>query len=291
MMGIYKITSPSGKIYIGSSKHIQKRKNDYQKYRCKAQLRIYYSLKKYGWDAHTFEVIEECSLEELRTKERYYQELYDCIGINGLNCFLVSTDEKIEVYSEETKTNKKGWKWSEEACSKRKGLNAEIPNISASKKVINISTGEIYSSIKVLADILGMKHATLRYQLRKSLDIGYKLIESQEQIKPFKKRKEIEHIPTGLIFKNARIAAEYFNLKVGSLYDCISKNHSTNEFRYVGEVFVKKEPQAKKVLHIETGQIFKSMWKADEHFGRYSGFVRDSVRRNKGIFKVIENDK
>jgi len=32
MIGIYKITSPSGKVYIGQSKDLNKRKKDYQKY-------------------------------------------------------------------------------------------------------------------------------------------------------------------------------------------------------------------------------------------------------------------
>jgi predicted GIY-YIG superfamily endonuclease len=38
MIGIYKITSPSGKIYIGSSKNIERRKEDYRYKRFKYQI-------------------------------------------------------------------------------------------------------------------------------------------------------------------------------------------------------------------------------------------------------------
>jgi group I intron endonuclease len=101
--GIYKITSPSGKVYIGSAKNIKNRWYKYDTLHCKGQHRIFNSLKKYGAENHIFEVVEECEFEQLYIRERYYQELYDCIGENGLNCYLVATDEKPKLVSEETK--------------------------------------------------------------------------------------------------------------------------------------------------------------------------------------------
>jgi group I intron endonuclease len=38
--------------------------------------RIYNSLKKHGSANHTFEVIEECTVEELNIKEKYWKEYY-----------------------------------------------------------------------------------------------------------------------------------------------------------------------------------------------------------------------
>mgnify|MGYP003673620823 FL=1 len=86
MIGIYKITSPSKKVYIGQSRNIKKRWNDYSvhKKKQKDQTAIFYSLKKYGKENHVFEVIEECSLEELNEREIYYIEKYDSVN-NGLN--------------------------------------------------------------------------------------------------------------------------------------------------------------------------------------------------------------
>ena len=94
--GIYKITSPSNKIYIGSSSNIKKRWNSYFYLKCKPQPKLYNSLKKYGSENHTYEIIEECEFEALYERERYYQELYDCLGVNSLNCNLVETNLKFE---------------------------------------------------------------------------------------------------------------------------------------------------------------------------------------------------
>lgn len=103
IIGIYKITSPSGKIYIGSSKNIRARIQKYKKLNAVKQTRIYRSLLKYGVENHIFEIVEECEFEQLYIRERYYQELYDCTGKNGLNCHLVATDKKPQKASEETK--------------------------------------------------------------------------------------------------------------------------------------------------------------------------------------------
>lgn len=98
--GIYKITSPLGRIYIGQSKNLIKREEDYQKLNCKKQIRLYNSIKKHGWDSHTFEVIEECSVENLNERERYWQEYYDVLSRKGLNCFFVNTSDKQMVMSD-----------------------------------------------------------------------------------------------------------------------------------------------------------------------------------------------
>lgn len=67
--GIYKITSPTGKIYIGQSKDINRRKRNYKNGRCKNQIKLYNSILKYGWDEHMFEIICECDELELNKLE------------------------------------------------------------------------------------------------------------------------------------------------------------------------------------------------------------------------------
>jgi group I intron endonuclease len=59
MVGIYKITSPTNKIYIGQSWQIEKRIVFYKNLCCVDQRKLYNSLKKYGWNKHKFEVLEE----------------------------------------------------------------------------------------------------------------------------------------------------------------------------------------------------------------------------------------
>lgn len=94
MIGIYKITSPSGKIYIGQSVNIIKRKKDYiNKHNCKTQPKLYNSLVKYSFSEHIFEVIEECNIEELNTRERYWQDYYKVLE-EGLNCRLTGVGDR-----------------------------------------------------------------------------------------------------------------------------------------------------------------------------------------------------
>lgn len=105
MIGIYKITSPSGKVYIGQSKALEKRKSFYNRLACKGQTRLYNSLALHGFAAHTFIIIEECSIDELGKRERFWQDFYNVTGKDGLNCLKTPTDElKIE-YSQETRNN------------------------------------------------------------------------------------------------------------------------------------------------------------------------------------------
>ena len=86
MIGIYKITSPSGKVYIGLSKNIEARWRGYsiKKKTMPQQRKLYYSFKKYGVENHKFEVLEECKFEELVEKEIYYIKKYNSIE-EGLN--------------------------------------------------------------------------------------------------------------------------------------------------------------------------------------------------------------
>jgi group I intron endonuclease len=102
MIGIYKITSPSGKIYIGQSVNIIKRFQIYKKLKCKSQTKLYCSFISYGVSTHNFEIIEECCIEELNVRERYWQEYYNVIE-NGLNLILTKTDDKSGKSSDETK--------------------------------------------------------------------------------------------------------------------------------------------------------------------------------------------
>lgn len=74
--GIYKITNPKGKIYIGQSIDIEKRKFLYSKLYCKTQTHLYNSLNKYGWENHVFEIIEQCDEFLLLEREIYWKLYY-----------------------------------------------------------------------------------------------------------------------------------------------------------------------------------------------------------------------
>ena len=99
--GVYKITSPSNKIYIGSSVNIIRRWQDYKSMDCKKQRKLFNSFKKYGVENHVFEILEETSFDLLYERETYYGILYGCL--NGLNCKLPKTCENKNIMSNDTK--------------------------------------------------------------------------------------------------------------------------------------------------------------------------------------------
>lgn len=75
---IYKITNPKGNIYIGKTKNIKNRIRQYEKYFEKiTQPKIQYSINKYGWDNHNFEILEECIELNSNDKERYWISHFD----------------------------------------------------------------------------------------------------------------------------------------------------------------------------------------------------------------------
>ncbi len=115
MVGIYKITNNiNGKSYIGLSTNIKKR---WKKHKQKNYIEyfkdkpLYRAFNKYGIDNFTFEVLEECSIEELSKKEIYYIDKYDSFGKNGYNATLGGDGAHGYKWSEELKQkSSKTWK-------------------------------------------------------------------------------------------------------------------------------------------------------------------------------------
>jgi len=84
MIGIYKITNPKGKIYIGQSINIHRRMLAHKNlHTCKCIL-VHNSIKKYGAENHTFESIEECLREQLNERELYWTYYFNALHPNGL---------------------------------------------------------------------------------------------------------------------------------------------------------------------------------------------------------------
>lgn len=104
MIGIYKITNPKGKVYVGQSVNLERREKEYSAM-CRSaqgQVKLYRSFVKYGYSEHIFEIIEQCIIEQLNERERYWQDFYNVLE-EGLNCKLTKTNDKSGLLSEETK--------------------------------------------------------------------------------------------------------------------------------------------------------------------------------------------
>lgn len=67
---IYKITSPSGRTYVGKAKDLRKRINCHK---CASKrglnILLHNSIRKYGWEAHVLEVLEEVDNSSLNDRE------------------------------------------------------------------------------------------------------------------------------------------------------------------------------------------------------------------------------
>lgn len=148
-MGIvYKITNPKGKVYIGQSIQYQRRKSNYKGLNCKSQTKLYNSLKKYGYENHIFDIIEECPPDILGKREKHWKTHYNSIQ-EGLN---IRYDEErggklCKSTCEKISKAKKGVKYSKESSLKKAISLKGIPksqehkeNISKSKKGISNPT-------------------------------------------------------------------------------------------------------------------------------------------------------
>jgi group I intron endonuclease len=185
--GIYKIISKaSNKIYIGCASNVRTRINghlyDLRKEKHKNSY-LQRAWTKYGEENFVFEMIEKCDITELHAKEHYWT--------NELNCFdrsigynLKPTDPNgCSIHSEETKekisTNHKkndirpGIKCYEagkiynhsELCKtnlvkareKLKDIDfKKLHREKRGKKVIDQSTGIIYSSLAEVCELIGV---------------------------------------------------------------------------------------------------------------------------------------
>ena len=84
--GIYCITNKiNNKKYIGQSKNIYKRwKQHKNKIKSNDNNYLYNAIRLYGLENFSFEIIEECSIDELNEREIYYINYFDSYN-NGYN--------------------------------------------------------------------------------------------------------------------------------------------------------------------------------------------------------------
>jgi len=159
--GIYKITSPKGKIYIGQSVNVYSRLRSYKRINCDRQPKIYASLKKHGVDKHKFEILAECSESELDALESYYIELYQTFNNKyGLNLesggrrnrqISPETRLKISLSNKNRVSPNKGIPMSEEQKIKISISNKGKPvSIKTREKLRNFNLGKKHSAETLL---------------------------------------------------------------------------------------------------------------------------------------------
>lgn len=212
--GIYKITSPSEKNYIGQAVNINKRFYRYKSLDCSQQIILYKSFLKYGVENHVFEIIEECLEEDLNCRERYWQDFYDVLN-GGLNCVLQECGEKRKILSKETlntmSEKAKGRVWSAE--SKEKSSKSKIGD----KNPMYGKSGEdspTFGRKHTEEDISKIKNALL---LKGDSWRIKSITEEHKQKISNHNSKEVENVKTGVVYKSAKEASEITGIKYSTL--------------------------------------------------------------------------
>jgi len=229
--GIYKITSPSKKIYIGQAVNIKRRFYKYKSLDCKQQVILYKSFLKYGVEKHTFEIVEECDIEDLNCRERHWQDYYDVLN-GGLNCVLQECGEKRRVLTEQTlklmSEKSKGRVWSTEVREKSSKAKKGNKNPMYGKSGKNSPT---YGRKHTEEDRLKIKKALLL----KGDDWRIKNITEEHKQKISKSNsKEVEDTETGVIYKSAKEASEITGIKYSTLRCYLNgsiKNKTTLKYK------------------------------------------------------------
>lgn len=177
IIGIYKITSPSNRIYIGQSTNIKYRFSKYNGLSCKEQVRLYRSFLKYGVINHKFEILEECLMSELNDKERYYQDLFSVLSEGGLNCVLTKSSDRSGSSSKETckkiSDSNKGRKLSKDHLMKMSIANkGKVVSEETRKKISEANKGRIISEITRKKISLFHKGKRLSEETKKKIGIA-----------------------------------------------------------------------------------------------------------------------
>jgi group I intron endonuclease len=88
-VGIYSLTSPSGKVYIGQSRQINGRFSKYRTLQCKTQPKLINSLKKHSFNSHDSIVVmplrPDVNNNMMDYWERFMMDYYRSINVELLN--------------------------------------------------------------------------------------------------------------------------------------------------------------------------------------------------------------
>jgi group I intron endonuclease len=242
--GIYRIISPTNKIYIGQSVDIRRRLNCYKSARCKGQPIIYRSILKYGWRKHKFAVLCECSKEELNDMEKYYVDLFGTFNSkNGMN--LLDGGGSRATCSDETKLKmsiaRMGKKHTDEYKKRMSDIHKKI--IKSKEWCDNISKGKKNPSIKTRKRIGDSSRGRKAFLGRHHSDEAKIKISVAHIGKIAYNRVPIIDTKTGIIYSCKKDAANAISMKERTLKAMLNgqnKNKTTMMYLHVSHNLISK---------------------------------------------------
>lgn len=230
--GIYKITSPKNGIYIGLSTDIYYRiYSCYKKMRCKQQYKIYNSLKKYGVENHTFEIIH--ILDKIDDSE-LVREL-NALEYNYIKEFNSFSDDNYELGLNLTKGGDYMELTNETRLLIKQKLKGKVVSEETKEKLRIANTGKVISDEtkkKMSEASIGKKVSD---ETRKKLSESHKgKKQSPETIEKLKQRK---HSPETIKKIVDKISGEnhWIKRKGGHTQETKDKISETLKGKFVGE--------------------------------------------------------
>lgn len=243
MIGIYKITSPTGRIYIGQSIDIEKRRKMYVNNHCKKQQKLHASLCRYGFNEHEFEVIEECEWDLLNEREEYWIEFYGTFNSElGLNLSSGGLNKRV---SEETKqkisVSKKGIKRPDLSIRNKGKRPPNSPEIRAKISLSNTGRKHSKETKKLMSEIAFKRpEKTNETKLKMSNSAKNKVFTTEHRQKMLEGRlnsdktgKTVINKVTGEKFKNLTFLCNEKGLCYGTMKRKMrgaSKNNTDYEY-------------------------------------------------------------
>jgi group I intron endonuclease len=243
-IGIYKITSPSKKIYIGQSVDIYRRWLEHKRISEKYNTKLKNSLLKYGTETHIFEIIEECDVAILNDREAYWQDYYNSINL-GLNCFRTSSTDRTGYLCEESRKKiSESRKANPDVNAKRKG----IPLTEEHKRKIGLGNKGKIKSEETRAKIsnnrkgktLGENHHNYGKSINEKSREAFSRINKTKTGLLNKASKDVIDTATGIFYYSIIEALEYndrLNYKklVGEVTNdtflCIAQDYEQNKVK------------------------------------------------------------
>lgn len=227
MIGIYKITNKiNGKFYIGQSVDIERRFMEH-KTPHGTMNSIKLAMKKYGKENFSFEVIEECSENDLNEREMYWiatlkPQYNRCGGGTGAKGHHVSEEVRSEL------SRKSKAYWDRLPDEKKQSIMRNLTGPPVGHLVSDETKG------KLRAANLGKKQSAQTIEkrketMRKKKENGYK--RTNEWC-----NKKVICVETGVVFESVKAAARSIGCNPTSVSGNLKKRYRTCKgfhFEYV----------------------------------------------------------
>ena len=281
--GIYKITSPTGRVYVGQSKDIKRRFKEYNNLKCKKQPALYNSLVKHRVEKHQFHIIEYCNIEELNCSERFWQDEFKANSNGNLNCTLTECGNKRQKKSDTFKRNMSG---ENHFYYGKFGVNTKsIEVIDIVTKIRYVSIGEASNKLDICKSKLKsmlrgdlINTSSLRYA--KDFDNGFE--------RPMKKNHNLRPIidtQTLQVFISVKEASCFYNFNSNTLSDWLNgKYENKSNLVYVDTVPNRKTSDGNciKIKDVETNIIYESISNASKELNINICTIRYRLKNNIG---------